>query len=118
MLGVDRDGFAAGEFVQIDAMAAAVKSNLDAVMDQRFALEARSEARGDEQIDGALFEHSRAHALFDIFAAVALDDHGFDALQVEKMGEQESRRARSHDSNLRAQRAPPEVSAALELSAV
>ena len=64
-----------------------LKSQLDAVMGEAFALEALADARFDEQIDRALFEQARADALFDVFPAARFDDDGFDSLQVEQVGE-------------------------------
>jgi hypothetical protein len=118
MLGVNRNGLAAGKFVHIDAVPAPVKSQLDTVMDQPFALEARADPRFHQQIDGALFEHPGADTLFDVFPAVRFKNDGFDSLEVKKMGEKKTRRACSDNSNLRAQVPPPAVSAGFKLEAV
>jgi len=88
------------------------------VMHQPFALQARANARCYQQIDDALFKNTGADALFDIFPAARFDDDGFDSLQVEKMREKKSGRARSHNSDLRAQIPPPEVLATPKLRAV
>ncbi len=65
-------------------------------------MQALADARFDEQIDGALFEQSRANSLLDVFPAARFDDDGFDSLQVEQMGEHQSRRARPDNADLRA----------------
>ncbi len=75
MLGVDSDGFAAREAAQVDAMAAPVETEFDAVVEERLALEAFADARFDHQIDGALFEQAGAQPRFDIFAGAKLEDH-------------------------------------------
>jgi len=55
VLGVDSDGFAAREAAQVDAMAAPVEAEFDAVMEEGLVLEAFAHARFDHQVDGALF---------------------------------------------------------------
>jgi hypothetical protein len=78
MLGVDRDRLAAGELVQVDAMAAAVESQLDSMMNEPFAFQALSDARFDEHVHRALLEHACPDAHFDIFPAANFDNDGFD----------------------------------------
>ena len=45
VLGVDGNGAAVGQFIEVDAMAAAVEAKLDAMMDQPFAPHAFARAR-------------------------------------------------------------------------
>ena len=87
-------------------MAAPVESQLDAVMGERFALEALADARFNEQINRALFEQARANALFDVFPAARFKNNGFDPLQVEQMGEHKSRRTCPDNADLRAHDLP------------
>jgi hypothetical protein len=84
-------------------MAAAVKSQLDSVMDEPFALQAIPDACFDQQIHRALLEHARPDALFDVFPGASFDNDGFDPLQVEEVRKQQSRGTGSDDSNLCAQ---------------
>jgi hypothetical protein len=83
-------------------MAAPVETQSDAVVGERFALKALADARFDEQVDRALFQQARADALFDVFPAARFDNDGFDSLQVEQVGEHQSRRTRPDNADLRA----------------
>jgi hypothetical protein len=56
-------------------------------MPQSLALQALADAGFDHQVDSPLFEYARAHALFDILAAAALEDNGFNAREMQKMRE-------------------------------
>ena len=47
-----------------------------------------ADARAVQQVDRALFQHSRADALFHVFPAVRLDHHRLDTLQVQQVREQ------------------------------
>src|ERR1700722_1085678 len=87
VLRIDRDGLASGQIVKVDAVAAPVESQSDAVVGERFALEALADAGFDEQIDGALFEEASANSLLDVFPAARFDSARLDALQGEQMGE-------------------------------
>jgi len=102
LLRVNRDGLASGQVVKVDAMAAAVESQLDAVMGESFAFEALPDARFDEQIDRALFEQACANALFDVFPGARFENHGFNSLQVEQVSEHQSRRTCPDNADLRA----------------
>jgi hypothetical protein len=83
-------------------VAAAVEAQLDAVMSKAFALETLSHTRFDEQIDGALFEQASADSLLDVFPGSRFENDGFDPLQVQQVGEHESRRTCADDADLRA----------------
>ena len=80
LLRVDRDGLPSGKIVKVNAMAAPVESQSDAVMGETFALEALADARFDKQIDCALFEEARADTFFDVFPAARFEDDRFDPL--------------------------------------
>jgi hypothetical protein len=56
-------------------------------MGQTFALQALANSGFDQQVDCALLEQSGTHALLDVFSAARFDDHAFDALQVQQVGE-------------------------------
>jgi hypothetical protein len=81
-------------------MAAAVESELDAVVNQAFALEAGTEARHIEEIDRTLFQHAGSHAAFDIVATAILDNDGFDPIAVKQVRQQQPGRTGSDDANL------------------
>ena len=59
-------------------------------MPHSLAAQALAESRFDHQIDRALFEHARAHALDRIIAAAVFDEDRVDAFQVQKMPEQQA----------------------------
>src|SRR5579864_1497285 len=101
VLGVDGDGFSAGEAAQVDAMAAPVEAEFDTVMEEGLALEAFADTRFDHQVDGALFEEAGAQPRFDIFAGANFEDDRLDALQVEEMREHQAGRPSPDDSDLR-----------------
>src|SRR5579872_2699629 len=69
VLRVYRDAFSARQIGEIDPMAMSVEAQLDAMMDEPYLLQARADSGLDHQLDGALFEHPRAHALLDVLAA-------------------------------------------------
>ena len=58
------------------------------------------EAGFTQNVDAALLEHARAHAFFDVGAASCLDHDRFDAVQVQEMRQQQSRRTRPDDADL------------------
>src|SRR5690606_37084918 len=78
------------------------EAQLDAVVHQPDLVHARPDLCGVEQIDRALLEHARADPPLDVRPAAPLQDHRLDAVQVQKLREQEPRRPRPHDANLRA----------------
>ena len=70
-LAVDDHVLAAGEAVQVDALAAAGPADLDAGVDETLGMEARADAGFVEHRDGALFEHAGADAAEHVIAACA-----------------------------------------------
>jgi hypothetical protein len=87
-------------------MLAAIEAHVDPVMDEAFTLQALSNACFDHHVHGALFEHARANAVFDVMPAAHFYNDGFDPLQVKQVRQQQSRGTRSDNSDLRAQRVP------------
>jgi hypothetical protein len=102
LLGVNRDRLASGQIVKVDAVASAVESQSNAVVSEGFALETFADAGLDKQIDGALFKQARADTLLDVFPGSRFENDGFYPLQVEQMGEDQSRRTCSDNADLRA----------------
>ena len=100
VLRVDRDRTPAGEPAEIDAMAAPAEAQLDAVMDEAFALEPLAHARLDQEVDGSLLEEARADALLHVLAAVEFEHGRADALQVQQVRQQQPRRPGPDDCNL------------------
>ena len=104
VLAVDGHAFPARQLGEIDAVTLAPEAQLDAVMDQSFALHARADAGLDEEVDRALLQHAGADALLDIGAAAVLEDHRIDPLEMEEMGQEQAGRPGSDDPHLRAHR--------------
>jgi hypothetical protein len=85
--------------VQIDAVALAAESKLDALMHQTLAAQALAGADLVEQADGAFFQQAGADAAQHIFARVALKNDVVDTVTVQQLSEQEARRTRAYDGN-------------------
>ena len=73
VLSVDGNRAAAGQSAEIDAMAAAAETQLDAVMGQAQTLQPLADAGFFEQVDSALLEQAGANPLLDILAAASLE---------------------------------------------
>ena len=101
-LRVDRDSFPSGQFTEVNAMAAALEAKFNSVVDESFFLHPRAHAHIGEQIHCALLQYAGPDPLLNILAAAIFENDGFDALQVEKMGQHQTRRSCAHDSDLRA----------------
>ena len=78
-----------------------LKADVEAVVPQPCASQARADAHRVQQIHGALLEDPRPHAIDDVLAAAVLDDDGVDAVQVQQMTEQQSCRTCADDTDLR-----------------
>jgi hypothetical protein len=96
-LAVDQDRTAARVFEQVDMIHAtfsgAVMRDVEALVRLAFAVHARATLRFAHQRGKTMLQHAGADAPEDVRAAVFLQDDGLDALQVQKLGEQESGRA-------------------------
>jgi hypothetical protein len=99
-LPVDHDGLA-GQRLEVDAMPHPVDADLRAVMHEAFAVHARADARLVEEIDRDLLDDTGADAAKHVFAGVPFQDDVVDAVLVEKLAEQQARRSRPDDRNLR-----------------
>ncbi|CKY54977.1 Uncharacterised protein [Mycobacterium tuberculosis] len=53
-----------------------------------------------QKADGALFEHARADPRQDVVAVLALENDVVDAVAVQQLSEQQTRRASADDRNL------------------
>lgn len=111
MLRVDGDCFSAGEVREIDAMGALVEAKIHAVVHQAFALQPFAYAGFFQQVHGALFENSRAHALLHVLAAAIFEDDGFDAVEMQQMRKNQACGPGADDANLRAHELRPRVNA-------
>jgi hypothetical protein len=83
-------------------VALAAEAQLDAMVHEPLPLEALAHAHLDQEVDGALLEHAGADAALHVVAVASLKDDRLDALEMQELPEHQARRARSHDSDLRA----------------
>ncbi len=102
LLAVDRDRAPAAELAQGDAMAPPLEPQLEAVVDQPLAPQAVGYPGLREQIDRALLEDAGPHPLLDVVAAAVLQHDRVHALPGQQLGEDQPRRSRSDDRDLRA----------------
>jgi hypothetical protein len=87
LLPVNGDSTAAGQIMKVDAMTLARKAQLKAVMDEALTPHPITDPCLDQCVYRALFEHTCAHATFDVFAAVFLKNDRFNAAFVQQMRE-------------------------------
>ncbi len=78
VLSIDRDRATAGELMEVDVMVTPAEAQVEAVMNEAFALQPLADTRLDQQVNRALFEHPRADALFDMLLAAGLEHDGLD----------------------------------------
>ena len=101
LLAVDRDRAAAGERREVDPVAAAVEPQLDPVVHEALALHPLADPGLGEQLDRAVLEHARPDPLLDVLAAADLEHDGLDPVAVEQVRQQQPRRPRADDPDLR-----------------
>ena len=102
LLAIDGDGAPAAQLRQRNAVTLAFEAQLDAVVDQSLAQQAFARASLDQQIDRALLEDTRTHALFDVVASARFEDNGLDASACQQMSQHEASGASADDPDLRA----------------
>ncbi len=102
VLGVERDGLAAGQLVQIDPVRLSGEAQVDSPVHGPLALHPFAEAHLGQQIDRALLEHAGPDGRLDLRPAAQLEHDGLDPLQVQEVGEQQPCRAGPDDADLRA----------------
>ena len=95
------DGEARALRREVDAIALLADGDLDAVVLQPFALEPLRHARLAQDRDGALLDDAGAHAPEHVVAAAPLEDDAVDAGALEQLREQQARRPRADDADLR-----------------
>ncbi len=83
-------------------MALVAEAQLEAVVDDALVLQPLGEPHGAQQVDRALLQHARPHALLHVLARTVLEDHRLDPALVQQMRENEARGTCSDDSHLRA----------------
>ena len=103
LLPVDIDA-AAGQRVDVDAMALALEDEFDAVMHHGFAMQTLAHAGFGDEIHRALLEQAGAHAALHIGAAARFQHHAGNPGEMQKPCEQESCGTCANDSDLRMHR--------------
>ena len=83
-------------------MAAAGEAQFESPVYQPLVAETFADSRFVHQVDGALLEHTGAHAFLDVLATAILDHHGFDAGAMQQMRKHQARRSCPDNSDLRA----------------
>jgi hypothetical protein len=96
-LAVHRNAAAGHELLEIDAVRAARKAQLDTPVLDTLQRQPLSEAGRAQGVHGRLLQHSGSDAAFHVRAVVPLEHAGVDALAPEEVREQEARRARPDD---------------------
>ena len=99
LLAVDRH-VAAGQLGDLDVLRAALTPQVDAVVDEAFAIEPLGHVELSQQVDGVLLEQPGADPALEVVARAVLDDHRLDALALQQQREREPGRARADDANL------------------
>ena len=99
----------AGRGPHVDAMTAAAKGELYAVMHQALAVRAAASPDFVEQRHRALFQKAGADAAEHIFAGLPLQDDVVDAVAPEQLSQQQSRRPRANDCYFRPQYLLPPI---------
>jgi hypothetical protein len=95
---------------EVHAVAPAVEAELDAVVDEAFAVHALAGPAGAQHVGRALFEDAGALALLDVVAVARLQQYAVDSGLVQQAGEQQPRRAAADDADGGAHQLPPDVS--------
>src|SRR5205814_5148402 len=85
----------------VDMMRASREAKVDSPVEKGLAHETLAQPGLGQEIDGALLEDARANRRLDLRARAGVDDDGFDAAQMQEMGEQQPRGSRTDDADLR-----------------
>ena len=99
-LAVDDHVLAAGEAVQVDALAAAGPADLDARVHQPLGVQARADAGFVEHRDRALLQDAGADAAEHVLGRALLEDDVVDAGALQQLTEQQPGGARADDGDL------------------
>ena len=106
MLRVNRYALSTGERREINVVSATAETQVDSVMLEADAIQARAEPELVHQVDGSLLQHAGANALFHILAAAIFDDDGIDAFALEEMRKKQTGGTGANDADLRAHARP------------
>jgi hypothetical protein len=99
-LAIDHDALAAGQAVQVDAVALPAEQQLDAVVRQPFGAHAGIGAGLLQQVHRDLFEHAGPDAAQHVVGTALLDDDVVHARAVQQLAEKQAGRACADDGDL------------------
>src|SRR6266568_1035015 len=99
LLAIDGDVLA-DEIGEIQMMQATRKADVDAAVNEAFALQPRAEPGLDQKVGDPLLDHAGANPALDIVAAAPLQHHRVDAFPAQQMREHQPRRPRAYDPTL------------------
>ena len=108
LLPVDRH-VATGQLGNLDVLRAARAPEVDAVVDQPFAVQPRGDVEVTQQVDRVLLEQPRAHAPLEVLTRASFEDHRIDSGAAEQQCECQSGRPGADDPDLRATLTHPRV---------
>jgi hypothetical protein len=89
VLCIDHNRLAAGEGLEINAVAAAGKLQLDSMMHQALLHHSLANTGLIQEIDRTLLKYAGTHTFFDIASAASFEDDGFNVLKLQQVGEQQ-----------------------------
>ncbi len=86
--------------MQVDAIHALVVGDENAFVDLALAVHALAALRLAHQVGEAVLQHAGANAAQHIFAALPLQEHRVDALEMQQLRQQQAGRAAADDADL------------------
>ena len=95
----------AGQPLQVDPVATTAEGQLETVVHETLAHHPRADPSAVDEIDGPPLQEPGANPRLDVVTRLPLDDDRVDAAAQQELREQEARRARSDDGDLRARHA-------------
>ena len=101
LLAVDGDA-AAGELDEVDAMPPSVETQFGAGVRHALLVHPGADAGIAQRLRSAVFQYPRTYPVLDVFAVAALEHRRLDALQMQQLRQQQSRRPGTDDHHLRA----------------
>ena len=93
--------------MKIDAVAQAIKRDLESIVLQALRVEPPREPRRTHQPDRAFFEHASADTGEHVLLAGSLQNQGVDADTMQELTQQQARRPRADDDDLLAHSGRP-----------
>ena len=89
----------AHEFLEVDSVALAVESKVDARVRVTVAVNAVGDAGVDEHVDAVHLEDARSHGALDLLARAVVDVDRVDSRQLQHVGKHEAGGAAAHDAD-------------------